>query len=264
MIIGLVSCYREGRLLLGAARSAAAGCHLVGVFEGPIGKVADWKDEGLPSPLAEAAKLKRVIVAPNNRQGWASEAEKRSYMLEWAKGKHATNRQANEPLWVLWVDGDEVLMWGEHLIDWCDRAQGETGAGGFSMRIVELDGSVALAHGRIFQAHYVQRFLVAASQVELTGGVVVTMPNEKVCRAGGVPWGAVPMRQLPDQTIAPVGADSDEMEMFLARHRPPLAGEPHILHRSMLRDPKRGVQRMHEAEGESFRELTGGNGGRTT
>jgi hypothetical protein len=48
------------------------------------------------------------------------------------------------------------------------------------------------------------------------------------------------------------GLGSDEMEEFLARHRPPLAGEPHLLHRSVLRDPERTERRLSDVEGDWF------------
>jgi hypothetical protein len=228
MIIACISAYREGRLLEGARASAAAGCDRVIVCDGPV-------------------------------ERWGGDAGKRTHMLELARSEGARVRaqkkgRKDEPLWVLWLDADELLLWGEYLRDWIGRVEEETGAGGFPLRIVELDGSVALAYGKVIRADYVRRYLHSSYQVELTNGVVVALPNVKICGAGGVPYGPFPHRPDPSGVLVPAPPGSPEVEEYLGRHRPPLAGEPHLLHRSLLRSPERSVRRLSEVEAEWFEE----------
>lgn len=247
MIVGLVSTYMEGQLAADAVASCRPACDLVGVFEGKIGDAPDSgnaPDSGTPSVWSPG---KNTVYAPTGGV-WGSDALKRTYMLEWAKGRHATGKQRTEPLWVLWVDGDEVLMWGEYLRAMVAHAEASTGAGGFGLRIQELDGSCAMTRNRIQRADMVQRYLVGASQVELTNGMVVVLPNEPLCGAGGIPVGfGVDMP-----------TDPAEQADLLAYRRPPLQGEPHLLHRSILRDPARAAERQHLPEARSFDVGAGG------
>lgn len=237
MIVGLISSYREGSLLRSCIASARTGCDSVCVFEGPIGdELPDSTKADFPLPL-EYLPSKITIGR------WKSDAVKRTKMLWWARNRWVQQKlepdEERDPLWILWLDGDEILLWGEYLRDWIERAEKESGAGGFPLRLVELDGSVAKAYGRIVRGDLVERYLVAAYQLELVGGMIIALPNVQICAAGGVPYG--------------YGEDKQITIEDLAELRPPLAGEPHILHRPMLRDPAREAQRQHEAEAEWFK-----------
>lgn len=245
-----ISSYDEGTLLEGALSSAIAVGGIVHLLEGPV--AGTGRPRPLPAHLADGVlgyrevgpKLHEpytLVDVPAVRT-YKDDADKRNVGLRWAR------RACLD--WLVWLDGDEVLLWPEYLRDWIGRAsQEETAVGGFPLRIVELDGSVALGYNRIVRVSVVRKYLVAASQVELHTGLTVGTPNVKVCGAGGIPWGNVPKFEGTDNYATP---GSDEMEAWLARHRPPLHGEPHILHRSMLRNPKRTAQRQHEAEAERF------------
>ena len=237
MIYALVSSYKEGRLLKATVKSAQQGCDVVCVYEGPVGPdaKADPDHGGIWNGYFGSSVATAFGV-------WESDAEKRTKMLQWAQQHHARfvgrNEWEEEPLWVLWLDGDETLIWGEYLADWCFRADAETGIGGFAMRIVELDGSVVKAHGRIFRGEVVSHYLDSSYQAVLQNDMIVALPNTPICAAGGVPigWG----------DGSPVTIDD------MGDLRPPLQGEPHILHRSMLRDPSRGVRRLHDDEQQFY------------
>lgn len=242
MIVGLMSVYREGRLLEQAARSALAGCDAVMICEAPIGEPHDHGDR---SPLFEielqaAAVGREDLLAVHEREKpFASDAQKRTWMLQEAKRRW---QDPDEPLWVLWLDGDELLLWPELLRDHCHRADLEqAGAGGFGLRIVELDGSVAMSYGKIIRAEQVRKYLESSYQVELHTGMVVALPNVPICGAGGIPV-----------QVDPPPTSVEEQGVWLARCRPPLAGEPHLLHRSAMRHPDRAPQRMNEAEADWF------------
>lgn len=246
MIAVLVSSFREGSPFLSTVRSALIAGDWILVDDSPIGDAPETGDE---TPYESVRHMGSVYTEHPKRIG--SDAEKRSRMLRRAKTiANERKKPDEEPLWVVWLDGDELLLFGEYLRDHVYRAEFVTGAGGFPIRIVELDGSVALSYGKIIRAEHVTRYLQSSYQVELVSGAIVALPNVKVCSAGGIPY-------LTPEVNAELHARQDEI---LAVHRPPLAGEPHILHRSILRSPERDAERQSKAEGRWFREILGPDG----
>ncbi len=245
MIYGLISSYREGQLLKSCLESVRPACDHIAIYEGPIGDVLPASNEkDLPLPLGEVwRKVGR----------WDSDHHKRNELLNWAKkhykqlllqqvnrGKRLENLDhALEQQWIVWIDGDEVLIWGEYLPDWIDRAEKETSVGGFPIRLVEMDGSVYKSYGRIMRAAFISGFQLGVTQTILTSGMVVGLPNQQICGPGGVPanWGE---REINVEDLAEL--------------RPPVHGEPHILHRSFLRDPSRGAERVHVSEQQWYEE----------
>jgi hypothetical protein len=137
------------------------------------------------------------------------------------------------PLWVLWLDGDELLLWGEQLHDWLTRVLHDDDpanpVGGWPFALVELDGSVSICMGKLVRADLIRRYLVSSSYIEMVDGSRRTVGN--VCY-----W-----------TVK----DGPMFEHW--RARPPLQGEPHLLHRSILRSGSRSVERQGVAEERSFR-----------
>lgn len=214
MIVACVSSYAEGSLIDSCLDSADMLEHTFRA-EGAVGEGERWKDD----------------------------AAKRTHLLQLAKHAYPKSQRKGERLWVLWLDGDELLLWGEYLKDMTARAEAETGAAGFPLRLVELDGSVAMCQGKIVDADVIRKYLHSSYQVELHTGMVVALPNVKICSAGGMP--VRPADGWPE---------GDELEAYLARHRPPLHGEPHLLHRSVLRDPGRNVRRLSDVESDWFQE----------
>lgn len=258
MIVGLVSSYREGLPLLGTLASAARGCDVVLVAEGPTADGQVGEAAGDPSPLPGGSRRTTGNAVVTNG-AWATDAEKRTHLLEWAQEVHQ-RKGPSLPLWCLWLDGDEVLVWPEYLRDWCYRADlpahvspagekispvDETATGGWAIRLVELDGSVVKCYGKIIRGDKVARYLESSYQVELAGGMVVALPNVPICTAGGIPL-------RPADLPADIIPEAETTQRWLAEYRPPLAGEPHLLHRPFLRHPARSARRLHEAEGEWF------------
>lgn len=244
MIIACVSTYRDDHLLQGCIESAVGKVDAVLVADGPWGKKG-----GAPHDVVTS------YGETGRREGtWESDAAKRSYMLGWARHFHKgyfSRRKADE-LWVLWLDGDELLLWGEHLRAMCTSAEEQTGGGGFPLRLVELDGSVVDCRGKVIRADAVRRYLHSSYQVETPQGIVVALPNVQICTAGGMP-------------VKPEGGwdmPPEEMDAYLAKHRPPLAGEPHLLHRSALRNKGRAdtVRRGSDVEGDWFKDQIAAQG----
>ncbi len=235
MVIGLVSCFREGRLAADAVRTALEGCDHVIAFEGPV---SGSEAAGPVSDLDAFTRSRKVTIVDGE---WADDAAKRTAMLERARWLYfSTKVKPTRPPWCVWIDGDEALIWGEMLPAVLDRAEHEiTGGGGMPLRIVELDGSVAMCYGKVISLDAVERYLVSSYHVQLNGGIEVSLPNVPICRAGGYPLGDPP-------------ADERELDKWLGTRRAPLQGEPHLLHRTMLRSPERTAPRLHDREAQWF------------
>jgi hypothetical protein len=242
VIVGLVTCYREGSLVTGAINSLRHACEIVLVLEGPA--PADREPSGEPSQLPDAKAL-GVLV----RHGkWEDDAAKRTELVLWARQLWARKQKGERGggLWLVWCDADEVLLWPEYLRDYIDAAVAheheQNATGGFPLRHVEPDGSVHFSWGRVLNGLNVVRYLVSGYQLELTNGLVVALPLTPLCAAGGIP--IAPEQGQP--------REPEEVDRWLARNRPPLQGEPHILHRHPLRARDRARHRMHDDEGAWF------------
>ncbi len=89
----------------------------------------------------------------------------------------------------------------------------------------------------------IRRYLVSSYQAELFhNGMVVALPNEPN-------WFPSETKTDPD-----TGKYYVKDSPITAINRPPLQGEPHILHRSGLRPPTRTIDRLHDKEAEWFPE----------
>lgn len=224
-LIGLVSSYREGALVQGAIRTGLAACDQVVCFDGPAGAPSDRGEESDFSPwLSRKGQPKepRLIIRTG---AWESDAAKRTAMVEWVRGRY------NAPVWGLWIDGDEVLLWGEYLRDYIVRVQqgddvkGGQPTGSFVLKLADMDGQVWNCYAKVIRLDLVEAIVESSYQVKFFGvDTVMVLPNE-------------------------IGS--------LA----PLQGEPHLLHRSMLRPPGRDKDRLHKREPAFYEraltELTG-------
>lgn len=225
MIIGLVSTWNEGRLAAGAIRSLLTCCDVVRVCDGPIG---DRGDASNPTQLDAFKKEQRVTVT---RGAWESEHAKRNAML-------AQTRRYPTPTWGVYLDGDEVLVWGEWLPDLIDAAtsnapDGETTAS-VPILITEVDSSVGRVH-RVIRLDLLERHLLSMSQFEFkTFAGVVTLPLLPVWRPG---------------------------EPVTHTNRPPMQGEPHLHHRAYYRPAKIERERLHTREVADFDRLVAQAGG---
>jgi hypothetical protein len=225
-IVGLVPTFQEGRLAWSAIGSLVSCCDHIAVFDGPVGVNAAT---GNPSVLPDPDPKLTV-----KRGAWESDAAKRTDMLRWAQNR----RWVDEDTWIVWLDGDEVLVWGEYLPDMIERACEEGGAdspvGGVPIRLHELEGTTSLALGRVLSLWAVQEYLISISFVRLANGKTRTLGNVPVWN-----WRQGPMIVGEDGEIDP-------------RCRPASPGEPQILHRSAWRSKERAVQRQSEAEQDAF------------
>ena len=209
---------------------SAATLDAVLVFEGPV--------EG-NEPTGPESDFGSTGVAVY-RGSWATDAAKRTAMLETAKKKWPG------PLWGVWLDGDEILLWGEQLHDWLYRVDQQGDAdnpvGGWPLPLVELDGTTVLCMGKCVRLDLIRRYLVSSSLIELVTGEHRTVGNVLF-------WNPIdgPCQRTPDGRPH-------------WRARPPLQGEPHLQHRPILRSRDRDVERQHAAEERNFRgvELPGG------
>ena len=227
-IISLISVFEESEHMLQSCIYSARWSDEIFVFDG--------------TTQAESNVLKQShIKIASGRHGtpyhfysgqWRSDADKRTEMLMEAKAW-------DQDSWALWLDGDEILNYGEFLKDLCYRAEEETSTGGTTIRIVEYDGSVAQCYGKLIRVGNISKYLMSSYEVELTSGLTVALPNVPICSAGGIPIGEIKERDDP----------------ILALNRPPLIGEPHLLHRHGLRSPEREAPRLHDVEAESFQTL---------
>jgi len=212
-------------MLKTAIGSLAALDHVV-VFEGPVeGNPAAGPDSIIPK-----AGQRLTVV----RGEWETDAAKRTAMVEWVHGR----RWLDDETWGLWLDGDEILLWGEYLHDWVWRIsqQGDDAnpVAGWPFPLVELDGSVVMCMGKLVRIDLISRYLISSSYIELANGDRRTV--------GNVPfWDPLdgPLQHMPDGRPH-------------WRARPPLAGEPHLQHRPILRSKLRGVERQHVAEARNF------------
>lgn len=225
----MISSGYDSGLTEAAARSLKTCCDKVYILDGGIAGAEPGEDAVTDLSFAVDREGFRVRHSSSH----ASDAEKRSALLEWVKHENPPDSFG------VVLDSDELLLWGEYLRDFLELAAKRpiTAAGGFPLRLVEFDGSVALVSSRVYRIGLIDRYELSVHTVILKGQTApIALPNIQVCYMHG---------------IAMRGDDP--------RCRPPLQGEPHILHRTMLRNPDRKTQRQHEAEGAWFeqRKLSG-------
>lgn len=228
-LLGLVSSYKEGNLLRLAVESAERACDRVLVFEGPAGPPLEEEVPESVLPLRHGkVSVKRGV--------WKTDAAKRTAMVKATRGFSGV-------VWAVWVDGDEVLVNGEFLRDqlqsilWRDQ-DAEQPTAGFPIRIVEMDGSVAVCRAKVVRVDLIERYLVSSSGIQFRNGVVMAEGN-------------LPQKVSEWWTAERVRAAGED-RFFL---EPPLPGEPFLVHRSPLRHPARARVRMHEQEAAELRRL---------
>lgn len=202
--VGLISSYREGRLLLTAIRSLLACCDVVYVLDAPI--------IDAPASGEESVFWHRKTAPPELvvwRDGiYSSDADKRSELLNRVK-----QRQPG-PLWGVVLDGDEVLLWPELLPDYLAHAD-SNGHTGKTIKVVFEDGQVYESSARLLRIDLIERYILSSYQFAL--------------------------KDYTTAWVAPI----------IPASKPPMQGEPHILHRGYLRAGERNAP----AERMSRREL---------
>lgn len=227
-IIALISAFEEHPDMLDSCIESARDLDEIFVVEGPTTFPLNKFDGAW-----DAHRTPRKNVRYMRATGvWKSDADKRTAILREAQ---AWNHDA----WGLWLDADEILLYGDQLRIHINRAEQETATGGSTIRIVEYDGSVAQCYGKLIRVGNIRNYVMSSYEVELTNRMTVALPNVPICSMGGIPIGEIKDRDDPE----------------LALKRPPVIGEPHLLHRHGLRNPKREAPRLHDKEAESFEQL---------
>lgn len=206
-IVCLISSYREGELIQGAIRSASACADRIIVWEGATNAKA--------SPTAgEKTKLGPMQLEVNDFHSgiWPDESAKRNAMLElarkWMKGK---------PFWILTLDADEILLWGEYLGDWLN--------------------ALRPGYPRSDQNVAPLKLTVPGFDDETKNGPVTYIQPSRLVHSSlvGRYTNGLVLAETPDGAKLDFSAYRSE--------NPPVFGEPHIHHRYYLRRPDRAAMR---------------------
>lgn len=229
-VVGLVSSYREGRLVRLAIESLLeVGLDDLLVFEGPAGEIPDGIEAAPESEFPAGVKV--------TRSRWRTDGRKRNAMLAEVHRRHGRA----EPVWGVIVDGDEVLENARYLrdrlqvLEWGDERERERDPEAmptirWPLRTVESDGSIALTTGRLVRLDLIREYRISVSVVENVYGIEEGMGNE---HENGRLWLETWFK----------AADAGHLVAF-----PPFPGEPHLVHRSGLRHPARRGFRLHKQE----------------
>lgn len=236
-VIGLVSAFAEGPLGERAVQSLHPAVERVYVAEGPAGDPGQEVNHRWPS-------MKKTHVAYG---AWDSDADKRTYLI-----REAQRYVNGKPFWAVWLDADEVLVNAENLPVWIRRAEyGDPdlrATGGFYIRRVELDGTTVQCPDRVIRGDQIHEYVHSIVEIRLkrydeTG-------DRASLSLGHLPnWTPGVVHELPDGSTTIIPGDP-----VTAYNRPPLQGEPHVLHLHELRDPARTAQRLSDAEVDGYRE----------
>lgn len=237
-VIGLVSSFREGRLTLGCLRSLhAVGLDDLLVSEGPAGELPEGIMEAPPSEWPEG--MEGLV----NHGRWRTDARKRDAMLKEAKRRHRplVPGAAQEPLWGIWLDGDEILHGAEYVRDrlqgvlWEDEARGGPPTLNLPLWVKEPDGSLGVTSGRLVRLDLLTEYRISLSVATVVGGSEQGL--------GNVTTDARLWLELWMQAT-----ESGRLVCW-----PPGPGDACIVHRSHLRHPARKGLRLHEQEAVELR-----------
>ena len=216
-IVVLISSYKEGSLVQGAIRTALEVTNNVIVFEGPTEDVvienADVTDTG-------GWQLQGIGV-------WETETSKRNHMLEHAR------KMMNHSFWIVTLDADEIIVWGEHLQDWLGILKPGYPGEENIVSMKRTEPHLAIINGeerdflwtdicpsRCVHSSIVKRYDVGCWRIETPAGTFGTLDNRQ-------------------------------------SEFPPMFGEPHIHHRHYMRRPERKVLRLSQGEEKRWREEHG-------
>lgn len=220
-IIAFISSYKEGTLIQGTIRSLlnASVDHII-IFDGPtdLDRIVEGAETDI-GPYRTAYKYKGKPIGVKGQ--WEGEAVKRTEMLDFARHRFP----ADPYFWILTIDADEILVWGEYLRDWLMQLRPEIGEVVVPLRRTEaawdmnFGGFITdVAPSRLIHSSLVKKYLVSCWRMETFG----------------------------------------KPSVFEASHyraeRMPNYGEPHIHHRHYLRRPNRAGVREHEGEEREYTE----------
>lgn len=215
-IVVLISSYKEGRLIQGAIRSAlTCDPEMVLIFDGMTEQGEIPGDE---TDIGQSWNSNQVIF--RSHRDFPSESKKRTAML------HMAQDFLEGDFWILTLDADEALVFGEFLPDWIgvlEPGYPESGENVVPIKRTEAAWTpergihADIAPSRLIHSSIVKRWKVST--------LVVQTPDNREVILSHVP-----------------------------AERMPLHGEPHILHRSFLRRNERAAIRAHKGEEAEWRE----------
>jgi hypothetical protein len=212
-LYGCVSTYNEGRLLRECLRSLLQAVECVVLFEGP------WGENLLPPTSKEIEDFDNYLMElhpeiynaiRNNRLKvhlgvWGSQARKLTSLTQFVQRWG----KPGEPVWAMHLDGDEVLLWPEQLRDHVERfTEAKPFDRYMNIKLVELDGTVGGTQTHLIRADLIEQYFVSGSQILFKGDSI------------------------------PVALHNPDGDRF------PIQGEPHILHRSVLRSDGRDAPEL--------------------
>lgn len=245
-VVGMVSAYKEGRLVRGAVESLLrVGLDALYVFEGPTDEPLgdDVPDSDYPQSMYDYLAQPRGAFHEGR---WRTDARKRNEMLQRAKAEWPGET------WAVVIDGDEVLHNAEYLRDRIEAVSHEDAWKGASialpdnvptsripLRLIERDGTISTITARVFRIDLLRSIDVSSSVVTNTAGI----------QEG---WG-----NYPELTPIWVEAWAAAMERGQLVALPPFPCEPCIVHRSHLRHPLRRGLRMSDQETREFAKAQG-------
>lgn len=200
------------------------------VYEGAAGEPLQ-----LTAPLPISV-FPRDVRHVSKEGRWRTDARKRNEMLQEAKRRSPST----EPLWGIWLDGDEILVNGEYLRDilqavvWNDERDGDPTIR-HPLWVVEADGGMALTNSRVVRLDLIRSYDISVSVVTNEHGVEEAWGNTNP-----------DARVFAQMFFAAV--DAGRMAAW-----PPISCQPHIYHRSNLRHPLRRGLRLHKQEASELR-----------
>lgn len=199
-LIGCLSTFNEGNLLRECVRSLLKAVDIAVLYEGPFGEA-----QSIQTPLK--LKYPDLLAAVKNRQliiktgQWETQAHKLTDLTRFCV---QTFQRDDEPVWGMHLDGDEVLLFGEFLRDIVERfTEAVPDERYMNIKLVEMDGTVGGTQTHLVRMDLIDQYFVSGSQILFKGDSF------------------------------PVSLHNPPGDRF------PIMGEPHILHRSVLRQEGR-------------------------
>jgi hypothetical protein len=215
-IVCMVSTYKEGDLVQGALRSLIlVPFHSVYVCEGPT---SSREVEGPETNLGIFPTMWDTRLKYQKGR-WTSEADKRNYMLLTAK----RDLRYRQSFWILTIDADEILLWGEYLEDWLKALRP-----GYPD---SEENVVAMKHTQPDWTEDRREILTLVSPSRLVHSSLIGQYTVGLLEA-----------VTPDGR--PIGFPTEESPGM------PFFGEPHIHHRHYLRRDERATLRGTDIEAE--------------
>ena len=186
---------------------------------------------------------------------WKTDAKKRTAMVEECRKRYGRD----EPIYAVWLDGDEILCNGEYLRDELlaymaddemrQHEEGWTPLIAWPMLLVERDGGgVVVCRGKCVRIDLIDRYSVSSNVFVNHLGLTESHHGNLPVRMSHIELA------FAEQLHAHVSDPRQREEIAdQLREVPPLPCQPFLLHRSSLRHPFRRGLRLHEQEGEELK-----------